>query len=162
VNIPTYEDIGGPEACLAKAVALWDEITGIHPLLEECFPHPTEAEFQRLVQSLDDQGLRNPIVLNSEGVLLDGRSRLMGLYVLGLDLQYEARSLDPRTQEKVVISANLARQHLTDEQVEDIEPRLEALADWNDGYFIERPMFDALQAMGAIPADETFPEEAAS
>lgn len=49
----------------------------VHPAAE-CFPFLAGDELQELVDDIAANGLRQPITLAADGVLLDGRNRLRG------------------------------------------------------------------------------------
>lgn len=49
-------------------------IKGVHPLAE-IWPKMIEDDFEDLVKSISDNGLRNPIVITPDGLILDGVNR---------------------------------------------------------------------------------------
>ena len=49
-------------------------ITGVHPYADK-FPMLPESELQELAESILQNGLRQPIVLTEDGLILDGRNR---------------------------------------------------------------------------------------
>ena len=49
-------------------------ITGVHPYADK-FPMLPEPELAELAESIRANGLRNPIVLTPDGLILDGRNR---------------------------------------------------------------------------------------
>ena len=51
------------------------EIVGVHPYADK-FPMLTDAELDELAESIATIGLINPIVVDTAGLILDGRNRL--------------------------------------------------------------------------------------
>lgn len=96
--------------------------------LAEIFPAMTKPEFERLVQSIAESGLLNPITL-LDGEILDGRNRLRACEELGIEptyVQWDARcGISPL---EWVVAENLHRRQLTKGQraalAVELEPRL--------------------------------------
>jgi ParB-like chromosome segregation protein Spo0J len=83
-----------------------------HPLANR-FPLIEGEEFDRLVDDIRDNGLREPIVL-FEGKILDGRNRYRACIEAGVTPK--TREFDPAKDgpaEAFVISVNVLRRHLT-------------------------------------------------
>ena len=92
----------------------YKNISGLH----ECanlIPCPTIEDYQRLVDSIDANGLYDPIFIQSgTNLLVDGRSRLMACFETNTDLKIEYISFD--SDEKAMIwslARNVDRRHLT-------------------------------------------------
>ena len=84
----------------------------IHPAAE-MLPSLARNEFDELVADIKEHGQLEPILMQ-DGVLLDGRNRMMACEQLGIKprvTQYEGD--DPVGR---IISLNIRRRHLTDEQ----------------------------------------------
>jgi ParB/Sulfiredoxin domain len=64
------------------------EIVKIHPTLT-VIPLMKKDEMTRLVKSIKKNGLRNPIVVDASGVLIDGRCRLMSCELAGVPPRFE-------------------------------------------------------------------------
>lgn len=94
----------------------YPEFTGVHPA---CLAVPmcTDDEFKRLVESIKENGLREAIIRTKDGLLLDGKVRLIACYVAHQDIRVvdDAGLIDPWI---VVTEKNFARKHLTDGQKE--------------------------------------------
>lgn len=89
----------------------------VHPLAD-VFPMLPEEDLQGLAQDIAENGLRHPIVLIGDGVIVDGRNRLAACKLLGLPPKYEHRA-DLNNEAKVrafIASVNLHRRHLTVDQ----------------------------------------------
>lgn len=84
----------------------------------ECLLPPlTRQEFGNLRSSIKENGQLNPIIVNSEGVILDGVHRFKVCSELGLKPKWEVKSFANRLLEKsFVIEVNLSRRHLNDFQ----------------------------------------------
>ncbi len=90
-------------------------IRGVHDVCNSVEPMSAE-EFDRLVHSIEQSGLLTPVLVDPEGYLLDGRSRLCALHVLGIpisDQMFETTVLPPRLFEQL----NRAGRHLTKGQL---------------------------------------------
>lgn len=85
----------------------------VHPAAE-AFPLNTASdEFRALKDDISENGQREPIVLDKEGKLLDGRHRLEACKQLGLTPLTEVYERDAVAY---VLSTNLHRRHLNPEQ----------------------------------------------
>ena len=83
----------------------------VHPVAA-FFPMLPDDELQALAEDIRANGLMHPIVLNAAGVLLDGRNRLSACKLAGVEPH--AIVLPEETDEVAfIISANVARRHLT-------------------------------------------------
>jgi ParB-like chromosome segregation protein Spo0J len=86
------------------------KITGIHPYADK-FPMLPEEELAELAQSVSANGLRLPIVITPEGLILDGRNR---------NVACERVGVEPTTQvyrgtdlAEYVIDANSTRRNMS-------------------------------------------------
>ena len=85
-------------------------ITGVHPYAEK-FPMLGEAELAELAESIAENGLRNPIVLTPDGLILDGRNRSAACERAGVSpttIVYEGDDLA-----EYVIDCNSSRRHMS-------------------------------------------------
>lgn len=78
------------------------------------FPMIQGAEFDRLVESIRDEGLDEPIWLSQEGVLLDGRNRLRACQAAGVEPRWQLYDGDDEVA--FIIRRNLDRRHLNERQ----------------------------------------------
>jgi hypothetical protein len=85
----------------------------VHPAAE-LFPLMGDEELQALVADIKANGLRQPLVLDAEGRLLDGRNRLAACKVAKATPEYVA--VDGDDPLAVVISMNVTRRHLSKAQ----------------------------------------------
>lgn len=97
----------------------------IHPLAEKFPPIPPE-DFEELKESIRKYGLFEPIIINDQGQILDGRHRYRALIELGMELKAyqstisfeEVRTKDkPLTEEQFIYDSNIHRRHLTKTQI---------------------------------------------
>lgn len=85
-------------------------ITGIHPYADK-FPMLPDAELDELADSIRTSGLRQPIVVTTDGLILDGRNRYAACQKVGLDPEtvvYEGSDLA-----EYVIDCNVTRRNMT-------------------------------------------------
>ena len=80
----------------------------------------SEEDLDKLGDDIKANGLRNPIVLDSHGSLLDGRNRLEAMERAAIDLKSSNRVtiLDDPVAE--IVAQNIRRRHLTKEQQADL------------------------------------------
>jgi N6-adenosine-specific RNA methylase IME4/ParB-like chromosome segregation protein Spo0J len=80
----------------------------------ELFPLMTEAEFEELTTDMRRHGQREPIVLDREGRILDGRNRYRACKTLAMEPKYT--TVDTDDPVAYVLSENLHRRHLSESQ----------------------------------------------
>lgn len=85
----------------------------IHPVAD-LFPFITGKAFDEFVEDIRVNGQREPVVLDADGQLLDGRNRARACQILGLDVK-ETRYAG-EDAEAWIISHNVHRRHLTESQ----------------------------------------------
>lgn len=98
----------------------------IHPAAD-LFPLLTGDDFDALVQDIDANGLREPVVFTPAGELLDGRNRWKACKKLGDEPPRRVEHSEPYAY---VISTNLHRRHLSESQRAMIGAKI---ADRHDG-----------------------------
>jgi len=82
----------------------------VHPVAD-LFPLITGDELDKLVKDIKTNGLIDPIVLTSDGLIADGRNRYRACEKAGVDLRFS--TLDPTVSvTEYIISKNLRRRHL--------------------------------------------------
>jgi hypothetical protein len=81
-------------------------------------PRPSETEFESLKQSIaSEHRLIVPVIVNKDGIVLDGHNRFRACNELGILLQYHTKDFDDPLEEKqFVIEANVNRRHLNEFQ----------------------------------------------
>jgi hypothetical protein len=112
----------------------WRDFLTVHPAAD-LFPRMSEGELRELGENIKAHGLMSSIVLY-QGTLLDGRSRLDAMELVGIPLDWsditKLGSAILRLDERdgrvdpydFVVSANLHRRHLTLEQKRDLIAKL--------------------------------------
>ncbi len=78
------------------------------------FPMLPDDELNELAEDIKANGLIHPIVLDSEGVLIDGRNRLAACRLAGVAPRFTA--LNGHDPIAYIISANVRHRHLTKSQ----------------------------------------------
>lgn len=88
----------------------------------ELFPLITGPEFRALVDDISKNGQMEPVVLDSEGRIIDGRNRARACEAL--NIHPITKRYDGDNVLQFVVSHNLHRRHLTDSQRAMIAARL--------------------------------------
>ncbi len=96
---------------LDEALETHDAISGVH-LACKAVAMISAEDFNRLVQSIEQDGMLTPVQVDNEGLLLDGRCRLLALHTLGMSIPKEMIDVVDTDPWKVAAS-NEARRHLT-------------------------------------------------
>jgi hypothetical protein len=87
-----------------------NEILGVHPFAEK-FPMLSDGELSELAESIGANGLRSPVVLTVDGLILDGRNRHAACQRLGIvteTIVYENEDFA-----EFVIDSNVARRNMS-------------------------------------------------
>lgn len=85
-------------------------ITGVHPYADK-FPMLPESELMELAESIRANGLRQPIVVTPDGLIIDGRNRYAACERAGVTP--EAVVYDGDDLAEYVIDANSSRRHMS-------------------------------------------------
>lgn len=81
----------------------------VHPVAE-LFPMLPDDELRELADSIAADGLLHPIVIDTEGVLIDGRNRLRACQIAGVEPHYT--SLNGHDPVTYILSTNVTRRHM--------------------------------------------------
>ena len=84
-----------------------------HPYADK-FPMLPEGELQELAESIRENGLRHPVVITADGLILDGRNRAAACDLIGITpetVTYEGDDLA-----EYVIDSNITRRNMNDDQ----------------------------------------------
>src|ERR1700751_2486543 len=87
------------------------EVLEVHPYAAR-FPLMNDEELQDLAEDIKANGLKNPLVRDNDGTLIDGRNRLAACKIA----EVEPSSVELNSgQDPVafIVSANINRRHLT-------------------------------------------------
>lgn len=102
----------------------------VHPVCA-LFPMMAEAELRLLAADIQQNGLQDPVMLDSEGRVADGRNRLAACEIAGVEPCTDV--LDPHLDATTwIISKNLYRRHLTDSQRAMVAAKLASLPHGGD------------------------------
>jgi hypothetical protein len=107
----------------------WQNVLSIHPAAE-LLPSIAEADLEKLGHDIRQHGLRNLVTI-FEGQLIDGRSRLDAMEMVGMPTTKDGE-IDPAIVKKVegiepnayVLSQNIHRRHLTSKQKRELIAKL--------------------------------------
>ena len=98
-----------------------NEYTSLVPVL-------STQEYETLKQSIKEDGLYVPIILNQDGILLDGHHRYKACQELGKEPRILVREFDdPLLEKEFIIEVNRNRRHLTPFQRIELEYNLEII-----------------------------------
>jgi ParB-like chromosome segregation protein Spo0J len=108
----------------------------INPEYQTLIPPLTDTEYNSLKSSIQMHGQQLPIIINSEGVILDGHTRYKIVQEEQITPKTETRHFNDKLQEKLfVIDSNLERRQLNRFQCIELEllrePILKELAQLN-------------------------------
>jgi ParB-like chromosome segregation protein Spo0J len=91
-------------------------------------PEIFAQEYESLKQSIKENGLYVPIILNQHGILLDGHHRYKACQELGKEPRIFIRDFDePALEKKFIIEVNRNRRHLTPFQRIELQYKLEII-----------------------------------
>ena len=139
-SIPTLPAIVSPAVVSVPTLSIVP--TGVHPAAT-LFPMMQGIEFGMLVEDIDANGLREPIVV-FQGLVLDGRNRLKACEVAGVEPRFVEWD-GVGSPLAFVLSRNLHRRHLNESQRSIIGARAKVMFEeearerdeWNR--FVKRP-----------------------
>lgn len=101
----------------------------VHPFAD-WYPMLPETELQELADDIKANGLRQPITLNADGVLIDGRNRLAACALAGVQPVFAVTAEEPFA---LIRSANNRRRKLTAGMVAVTDAvAMRALGLWDD------------------------------
>lgn len=85
-------------------------IVGVHPYADK-FPILSDGELDDLAESIKSVGLLHPLVVTTDGLLLDGRNRREACERAGIDAAVEVYDGDDFAE--FVIACNVGRRHMS-------------------------------------------------
>ena len=100
----------------------------INPEYEALVPNISDDEYNALYKSIEESGLWVPIIVNPEGVILDGHHRYKICNKLGIAIKHVEKVFGNKLLEKkFVIETNLKRRHLNDFQKSELGMQLQTI-----------------------------------
>jgi ParB-like chromosome segregation protein Spo0J len=88
----------------------------------------SDLEYGSLKSSIQEHGQPFPIVVNQDGVILDGHHRYKACHELGIKPSVLVRQFENRLQEKkFIIEVNRSRRHLNEFQRIELQIKLESI-----------------------------------
>lgn len=94
----------------------------VHPVAD-LFPMLADDELEEMAADISARGLLQPIVLDSEGRILDGRNRLAACRLA--NVQPEFTTFEGENPDGYALAVNIARRHLTKGQIAIVAARAE-------------------------------------
>jgi ParB-like chromosome segregation protein Spo0J len=105
----------------ANELIIKDEYARLVPLI-------SEPEYQSIKQSIKDGKQHLPIILNPQGIILDGHSRFKACKELEIDPLITIRKFEgPLQEKKFIIEVNRNRRHLNEFQRIELESKYETI-----------------------------------
>jgi hypothetical protein len=95
---------------LVAVMMATEAITGTHPYADK-FPMLPDPELEELAESIRANGLRNPVVITPDGLILDGRNRAAACDLAGVEPHYVI--YDGTDLAEYVIDANITRRNMS-------------------------------------------------
>lgn len=86
------------------------EVTGVHPYADK-FPMLSDSELDELAESIKTVGLLHPIIVTTDGLILDGRNRLEACNRAEVEATVEQYDGDDYAE--FVIACNVARRNMS-------------------------------------------------
>ena len=86
----------------------------VHPIAE-LFPMMSDEELEELASDIKANGLQQPIVLDQDGTLIDGRNRLEAC--TRAEIEPKTTVLNGQDATAFILSANIQRRNLTKGQI---------------------------------------------
>ena len=101
--------------------------TDFHPIAS-IFPLMNGDAFEHFKADIKQNGLREPVVLHSDGRILDGRNRYLACEASGVEPEFETWNGKPGDELAFVLSLNLQRRHLDETQRGMVGARMATMA----------------------------------
>src|SRR3990167_518144 len=84
-----------------------------HPCCE-MFPRMEAKEFSEFVADIKARGQRDPVIVDQDGLVVDGRNRVLACEALGIEPKVKAAKFpDPAARAEYIVSANIMRRNMT-------------------------------------------------
>lgn len=96
----------------------------VHHEYARLFPMLDDEAIQELADDIAKNGLRNPIVIDQDDQILDGRNRAAACAIAGVDPVFEPFIGTDEEKLAFVVSANVHRRHLTTSQRASVAAKL--------------------------------------
>ena len=91
-------------------------------------PALSDLEYGSLKSSIQEHGQPSPIVVNQDGVILDGHQRNKACRELGIKPSVLVKQFENGLQEKkFIIEVNRSRRHLNEFQMIELQIKLESI-----------------------------------
>jgi ParB-like chromosome segregation protein Spo0J len=109
------------DKCSCLQLRVNEESASLTPLM-------SDLEYESLKSSIHEHGQLFPIVVNQDGVILDGHQRNKACQELGIKPSVLVKQFENRLQEKkFIIEVNRSRRHLNEFQRCELQIKLESI-----------------------------------
>jgi ParB-like chromosome segregation protein Spo0J len=95
-----------------------------HHEYSRLFPMLNDECLQQLADDIRVNGLREPIVIDDNDLILDGRNREAACVIAGVEPVYEPFVGNDEAKLAFIVSANIHRRHLTTSQRANVAAKL--------------------------------------
>jgi len=109
----------------------------MHPAAD-LFPKMTETEFSDLVEDIRQHGQREPVWVNGDGHVIDGKHRVLACAELGRSVEARTYNGDEESIAAFVVSLNLKRRHLSESQCSVVGAKVANLKHGTNQYADEK------------------------
>ena len=107
----------------ANTTRIFAPAAEFHPVAD-IFPAMSDAEFRELVEDIREHGQREPVWILEDKRVIDGKHRVKACVELGRSVEARVYHGSETSVEAFVVSLNLKRRHLSEEQRSMVASRL--------------------------------------
>jgi site-specific DNA-methyltransferase (adenine-specific) len=91
------------------------------PAVQDMLPPLSHQEYDALVRSIDQDGIKQPVIILSDGRIIDGQHRWKAGRALGIEVPYKIENISDDHAKALAFTLNYARRHLTIEQWREVQ-----------------------------------------
>ena len=110
--------------------------SAFHPVAD-IFPAMSDTEFRELVEDIREHGQREPVWILEDKRVIDGKHRVKACVELGRSVEARVYHGSETSVEAFVVSLNLKRRHLSEEQRAMVAARMANLKQGDNQYKVD-------------------------